>query len=399
MRRLSARWRTTLLATASVAVGLIGASVALVALLGHSLTASGDDLARSRLDDIATLASAGDLPRRAAGDRRRLRRPGGPCRRPRRGAAPSNITAAPRIAGFEPPDRGRTVRTVRGAPDDQETEDYRLWAARASTPEGPVTIYVGTTLESVHEVTGSLTRLLAWGVPVAVALLGLLTWVVVGRALRPVYVMRERQREFVANASHDLQSPLTVIRTELDVAARHPEATALPELVDTVRGETDRMERLVQDLLFLARTDDQPPPEEGLVDLDDVVLEEVARLDGGRIRVDSAGVSAAPVRGTRDELARLVRNLLANAEEHAESAVRVRTSRDNGDVVLEVADDGPGVAPENRDRVFERFYRGDASRSSSGTGLGLAIVRSVAEHHGGTVQVEGSCFEVRLPAG
>jgi signal transduction histidine kinase len=445
-RPLSVRLRATLLATLLVAVALVAASVALVVVLAHSLITSDDDLAKSRLDDLGALATSGSLPRvlPSIGDDSvaQVVRDDGLVV-----ASSSNITAADRIAHFTPPPGGHAVQTVRGAPDDRETEDYRLWAAGASTPEGPVTLYVGTSLESVHEVTGRLTRLLAWGVPVVVALLGLLTWLVVGRALRPVDRMRAqvseisdragdtrvplpgtrdelqrlaltmngmldrlegaavRQREFVANASHDLQSPLTVIRAELDVATTHPEATDWPQLVRTVRAEAERMERLVQDLLFLARTDDRPAPERGLVDLDDVVLEEVARLDPGPVRVETRGVSAAPVRGSRDELARLVRNLLANACAHARGAVTISTCREDGAQVLVVHDDGPGVPEQHRARVFERFFRTDDSRSrtAGGTGLGLAIVRSVAQSHGGSVRVDGegggARFEVRLPPG
>jgi signal transduction histidine kinase len=277
-------------------------------------------------------------------------------------------------------------------------------------------------------------------------LLGVATWLVIGRALRPVDRMRaqvaeiseraldrrvpqpgtrdelqrlaqtmnsmldrlesgsRRQREFVANASHDLQSPLTVVRAELDVATRHPEATSWPELVATVRAETDRMERLVQDLLYLARVDEAQaePVAATLVDLDVVALEEVTRIrQSTTVEIDSRHVSAAPVRGSVNDLSRLVRNLVANACTYATSRVTVSTSREDDHVLLVVADDGPGVPVAERDRVFDRFFRGDAARSAQGTGLGLSIVRSVADRYGGSVSVgdagPGARFEVRLP--
>ena len=311
-----------------------------------------------------------------------------------------------------------------------------------------MTVYVGSSLESAQEVTGRLTRLLWFGLPLVLALLAGAVWLVVGRTLRPVERIRAEvaeisaraldrrvplpgsgdevqrlaetmnemldrlesaalhQRDFVANASHDLQSPLSVIRTELDVAAAHPDTTRWPQTLQTLRVEADRMERLVRDLLFLARADETAPGTSGLVDLDDVVLEEVARIRTATTReIDTSAVSAAPVRGSRDDLARLVRNLLANACAHAASRVTVSTGQVGDAEVLVVEDDGPGVAVEHRARVFDRFYRADPvrSRDGGGTGLGLAIVRSVTEEHGGTVELDeagtGARFVVRLPVG
>lgn len=445
MNSRSVRLRATLGATLLAALALTAAGVALAAILQWNLTRSDDDLARSRLADIAGLAASGDLPEvlRAIGDDSvaQVVADDGTVL-----ARSPNILRAPRIAGFQP---GTTpvVSTVRG-PDDQETEDYRLWGQRAETPDGPVTAYVGSSLESAQEVTGRLTRLLLLGLPLVLALLAGTVWLVIGRTLRPVEQIRtevaeisERaldrrvplpgtgdevqrlaetmnqmldrlesaalhQRDFVANASHDLQSPLSVIRTELDVAAAHPDATDWSQTVQTLRVEADRMERLVRDLLFLARADTTPPPAPGLVDLDDVVLEEVARIrDATALEIDTSAVSAAPVRGSRDDLARLVRNLLANACAHAASRVVVTTGQVGDAEVLVVEDDGPGVAAEHRARVFDRFYRADPvrTRDGAGTGLGLAIVRSVTEEHGGTVELDeagdGARFVVRLPVG
>ena len=215
------------------------------------------------------------------------------------------------------------------------------------------------------------------------------------------------QRDFVANASHDLQSPLSVIRTELDVAAAHPDAT------DWSADRADAAGRGRPDGAAGARPavpgpgrHDAAAPTPGLVDLDDVVLEEVARVrDATALEIDTSAVSAAPVRGSRDDLARLVRNLLANACAHAASRVVVTTGQVGDAEVLVVEDDGPGVAAEHRARVFDRFYRADPvrTRDGAGTGLGLAIVRSVTEEHGGTVELDeagdGARFVVRLPVG
>ena len=164
------------------------------------------------------------------------------------------------------------------------------------------------------------------------------------------------------------------------------------------------MESLVHDLLFLAREDAEDTRPLKPVDLDDVVLEEVAGRRGTcAVEVHTEGVGAAPLLGHSDDLAWLVRNLLDNACDHASSRVDVTLATADGRVELTVADDGPGVAPDDRPRIFDRFYRSDAARSRhpSGTGLGLAIAVTVAEAHGGSIRLldgdDGTRFVVSLP--
>jgi len=181
-----------------------------------------------------------------------------------------------------------------------------------------------------------------------------------------------------------------------------------------VLEEVDGLQRLVDDLLLLARADADPVTAAtgDTVDLADVVLEEVHRLPSraGAPRVETAAVDPAVVRGHRDQLSRLVRNLLENAVRHATGVVEVTTGVDEGGewAVLTVADDGLGIPTADTERVFERFARVDDARSSGdgGTGLGLAIAREVAERHGGTIgllprgagPLPGACFEVSLPS-
>ena len=163
------------------------------------------------------------------------------------------------------------------------------------------------------------------------------------------------------------------------------------------------MERLVADLLFLARADEGASRAATVpVDLDDVVLSEAARIRGnGRLRVDTRAVSGAAVSGRPEDLTRVVRNLLDNAERYASSLVTVALTSDDGHATLVVQDDGPGIAAVDRERVFERFTRLDSSRSSPGTGLGLAIAREIVDAHGGTIHAEdgppGARLVVRLP--
>lgn len=219
-----------------------------------------------------------------------------------------------------------------------------------------------------------------------------------------------RQRAFVADASHDLRTPLTIIQGQLQVLARisDPDPEDVRRVSAQVTAATARMERLVDDLLLLARAD--------------------SKLEGARERVTLAPLLAAEVEGFQDasgrnfevgeitdrsveidpgEMARAISNLLSNAVAHTVSGGRIRVSAaDQGSrVVIAVEDDGPGVPPDMRDRIFDRFARLDSSRSSESgsSGLGLAIVKALAESHGGSVgcsdsPLGGARFTISLPA-
>lgn len=238
------------------------------------------------------------------------------------------------------------------------------------------------------------------------------------------------QRRFVSDASHELRSPLATMRQYAELAVTHPDAVPSAELGEVVRDEGERMQDLVEGLLLLARLDEDQRPPMRPVDLDDLVLRDAARFrqagrggngDGRRdvaagVRVDTVGVGAGRVLGNDRLLARVVRNLVDNAVRHADSVVVLRVAtvstgavgrgQEAGDRVLfTVADDGAGVPPEDRERIFDRFTRLDEGRArdAGGSGLGLAIVREVVEAHGGTVTVgentgQGAVFTVSLPA-
>ena len=211
----------------------------------------------------------------------------------------------------------------------------------------------------------------------------------------------ERQRRFMADVSHDLRSPLTAQRTQLEVALAHPDAVDDQQLLRELLAHVDEMDSLVGDLLFVV-TDDERPRTRQPLDLEDVVLEEAARVRRlGGPAVDTSAVSAAPVVGDPGELRRLVRNLVENAMTHAVSRIVLRASTDPAGVAVDVVDDGPGVAPGQEEAVFERFHRGDTARSTRGTGLGLSIARTIAERHGGTLSLvggpPGAHFRLVLP--
>jgi two-component system OmpR family sensor kinase len=202
-----------------------------------------------------------------------------------------------------------------------------------------------------------------------------------------------RQRAFASDASHELRTPLTVIRGQLEVLARYPDPTTedVRRVEDLVRTEIMRMERLVEDLLVLARADEAAFLRRRAVDLEPFCrdLVEAFRATADR-RFEMTAVPAGSLDADPDRLAQALRNLLRNAIEHTGPGGLIRLSAGRGaggTVTLAVEDDGPGIPAAQRERVFDRFHRTDSSRNRArgGAGLGLAIVRAVAEAHGGTV--------------
>jgi two-component system OmpR family sensor kinase len=198
---------------------------------------------------------------------------------------------------------------------------------------------------------------------------------------------REAERRFVGDASHELRTPLTALRGNIDYLARHgPDDTLLAEL----ENDATRLSELLDDLLALAREDAASPARGERIDLAEIAR---AAADDGT-QVDAASVI---VLGERPALERATGNLLRNARRHGRGTVTVDVRREGDRALLTVADEGPGLAPEQAAHAFERFWRGETSRGE-GSGLGLAIVRAIAERHGGRVTVEGSRFTIDLPA-
>jgi signal transduction histidine kinase len=219
------------------------------------------------------------------------------------------------------------------------------------------------------------------------------------------------QRAFVADASHELRTPLTVIRGQLEVLAaqRDPSGEEVRRVEGLVQAEISRISRLVDDLLLLAKTEQIEFLRVEAIDLPAYVGE---LWDGMSLlaqrRFELGAVPHGTLRADPDRLAQALRNLLGNAIDHTapdRGLVRLRVSTlSGGRVAFVVEDDGPGIAPDQRERVFNRFHRMDEARdrASGGTGLGLAIVRAIADAHGGTVTAGsspegGARFELRLP--
>jgi signal transduction histidine kinase len=217
----------------------------------------------------------------------------------------------------------------------------------------------------------------------------------------------DRQARFVSDASHELRTPIAVIRHELEIALRGDGADWNVVAADVLEEDL-RMQRLVDDLLVLARRDASVTPHDlttlPLVDLDDVVLTEAHRVRSSKV-VRTGGVSAGQVRGDADQLSRVVRNLVDNALHHAVSTVEIHLNGVDGTVQLIVDDDGEGVDEADRNTIFERFGRVDESRTrgNGGSGLGLAIVTELVAGHSGTIdvgkspQLGGARFTITLP--
>jgi two-component system, OmpR family, sensor kinase len=214
-----------------------------------------------------------------------------------------------------------------------------------------------------------------------------------------------RQREFVADASHELRTPLTSVLANLELLEEELTGEQRDTAASALRSSR-RMRRLVADLLLLARADAGRQAPHQAVDLSEVVTDAAAELEpvAGDHEISVSAPGGMHVAGARDELHRLVLNLMENALRHTDpgTAVEATVERSNGAVVLAVEDDGPGIPLELREKVFERFYRGSGDRSGS-SGLGLSIVRAVAESHKGSVRLEepldgrGARFVVRIP--
>ncbi|MER5519817.1 HAMP domain-containing sensor histidine kinase [Streptomyces sp. NPDC002763] len=215
-----------------------------------------------------------------------------------------------------------------------------------------------------------------------------------------------QQRRFVADAAHELRSPLTTLLASLEVALAYPERTDWPAAATTAARQTRRLQSLAEDLLLLARLDTRTPttgPE--TVDLAALAsrLTEQYLLPERPLTLTCDSTAPAHAHGNPDEYERLLRNLIDNAARHAAHRIQITIRNQDDWIVLTVHDDGPGVPTEDAERVFERFVRLDDARSRDhgGTGLGLAIARDLAHRHRGTLTLTprtlGACFQLRLP--
>lgn len=346
------------------------------------------------------------------------------------------------------PAPGSDSRSAVLPPARPGAERRAVVAVEAPGPRGahdPHTVYAMTVLGDVDAADRAVALGLLAGAPPLIAFSAALAWWVTGQALRPVAAIRTelaavtaseldrrvpdpggadeiaqlartvnstldrlersdaRQRQFTADASHELRNPLAAVRSRLEVALRDPDR----ESVAAALADTERLQGIAADLLLLARLDGGPAPRTEPVDLALLAAEAVARRPGPRVALRLEAPAPVPAAGDPARLERALANLVDNALRYARDEVTVRASSSgDGWALLEVTDDGPGIPEADRDRVFERFVRLDADRgrASGGTGLGLAIAREIARSHGGdlralppTAGASGARLELRVP--
>ncbi|MFG3440998.1 sensor histidine kinase [Nonomuraea sp. NPDC047897] len=442
----SIRARLTTVATLVAAVAFTTTSSVALATVPGSLR----DVVRTGLEvavgQVAEQARAGQLPAHlqtpSSLQLLQVVSPGGDVI-----AATPGRPGEPHLAAIRParPGVAHVTEHVLHRAGDREHHHCMVVAMRVRTPDGPVTVYGAASLNRVNASLAALYALVFLGTPLMLAGVAGITWLIVGSALRPVERIRselteitgkdlsrrvpvpdtgdeitrlarttnatldrlersaETQRRFVADASHELRSPITGLRTRLEFATTYPDETDWTVTGAGALESAERLTGIIDELLMLARLDAGVTPERVVVDVCRLVGEQVRRRAGGRVAVVAAPCRPAPVLGSAVQLDRLLTNLLDNATRHAAGRVEVVVGEDGGEVVVTVTDDGPGIAPEDRERIFERFTRLAAARAldRGGTGLGLPLSREIAVAHGGglvlTDRRPGSCFAVRLP--
>lgn len=441
MQSLSIRSRITVLATSVVALVLISAGVVLVVVQQTSLTNNLDTSLMQRADDIEALLEADSPPEELSqagteGFAQLVSEEGEVI------VATPNLTPGDPLPIVIPPGETEITRIIEGLEVDDDR--FRVLSRHV---EGVGVVHVGRTYDDISESVAGLVTSLLVGIPVVTALMGMLVWGMVGRTLQPVEEIRAevadlgstdlhrrvpgtgsgdeidrlagtmnqmlqrvetsvlRQQRFVADASHELRNPLTRIRTALEVELASGEEPGT-ELLEEVLEEVVGLQAMVEDLLYLARADaGHGKPKLRRVDLDDVVIRDARAVRSRqRVEIDSSRVSGAQVWGDPGQLSRAIRNLLANAERHADHRVKLGLAEQDGFAVLTVSDDGHGIPAEQRELIFERFARLDEARGvdSGGTGLGLAIAREIAEAHNGSLHLvandsPGATFVLEIP--
>ncbi len=291
------------------------------------------------------------------------------------------------------------------------SQDFLVYTAPLVSPSGSV---VGAVQTSISEHQYEQTMNLLLRSLIIVALLGILgsaavSLALVGRALRPIRAAMQRQRDFVADAAHELRTPLAIQRTVAEIGMAEPTTEELQSSVAQMLGENRHLTRLVEDLSLLARTDTGVVAiERKPVDLSTLVAqtaEEIGYLAADRgITLDAHVEEGVTVSGDILRLRQLLLILLDNALKHTpeDGVASVRLDAHGGRARMEVADSGPGIRPEDVPHIFDRFYRADQARTGEGTGLGLAIARWIVGAHAGqitagNVSPHGAVFTVTLP--
>lgn len=358
---------------------------------------------------------------------------------PEQGKGTTNLSPASPNAGWQPTESAATKAGVS--------------TASVLTPEGEYLLQATPDLSSVNTALSTIIRLLLPGIPLVLLLVAALTWIAMGRALRPVEAIRAefaeitthdlhrrvpdpdsgdevsrlagtmnttldqlqravaRLRTFTSDASHELRSPLTTLRTRLELAVARPEQADWLHTGREALHDAEQLQEIVEDLLMLARLDAGEMHGRELILLTELVRSVAdERVLNRQLIVHDLSEPPARVLGSRIALARLLANLMDNAARHTRTTVEITVQTQGDHLVVEVSDDGDGIPPQDRERVFDRFTRLDSARArgnagTAGTGLGLAIARDIAAAHGGTLtaaapapgHVPGARLQLALP--
>ena len=412
MSRLPIRLRLSLVFALTMAVVLAAVGVFLYANLRSALTEQIEDSLEVRLDELAALVRSGSADGKLPGDEDRFAQ-----------VRDQNGTVVSASAGFgsDPPENSRVL----------------------TRKVGDFTIAAGASLEDRDGALATLLALLLIGGPVALALATLAGYRLAGAALRPVESMRReaaeissatsgrrlpvpeaqdevrrlgetlnemlarldegllRERRFVADAGHELRTPLALLRTEFELALRRPRSSEELELaIRSATEEVERLIRLAEALLVLDRSGEAAPRHAELDARE--LLDAVARRFAARAAEEGRAIEVhggATFHGDRDRLEQALGSLVDNALTHGGGAVRLEAGHEGDSVALRVADEGQGFSPDFLPQAFERFSRADMARTTGGAGLGLAIVDAVARAHGGLASAAGATVTLLLPAG
>jgi signal transduction histidine kinase len=344
-----------------------------------------------------------------------------------------------------PPGASSPIR-LKGA-DGVIADDVRVAADRYTVHGESVLVVAASPTGILSSINAEFTYRLIFGFPIILVLAALAVWILVGRALGPVERIRtaasaitsadlsrrvpepgtedevghlaqtmnqmlarledsaRRQRTFVADASHELRSPVAAIRTTLDVALAHPDTAPWPTIAARAAQQGERLEQLLQQLLLLAKADEHTlAGHRRPVDIHQLLREVAGTTRTNHVTVRLALTGDAIVPGNSGTLGRLFRNVLENAVRYAASTVTVTTDVTPTTVDVRIADDGPGIPEADHERVFDRFVRLDSSRdrATGNSGLGLAIAREIATSHDGSIRVEdaavsGAHVLIQLP--
>jgi signal transduction histidine kinase len=474
--RRSLRARLTLTAAAGLALALAGVATLLIVTLGLALNRGLDDSARQTAQEVAALLDANRLPDPvpiAAGT-----------------AVVQVVDAQGRIVAasagadrlvplLSPAEASSVARTSSGmmlnGPPYGIPEVLRVVAVPGRHGE---TVIAAVSYSAVRDSLVTVAHSLLVGTPALLLLMTWVIWLITGSTLRPIAALRrgaeevtatgvpwglpvpeardevhslavtlndmlsrldaarQRQRQLVSDTAHELRSPIASIRTQLEVALDHPDSQEWEQTARDALADTLRLSRLAEDLLVLARLEEQAgqagaralaaaraaapaadraaapadpaprPPDAGTVDLADLAVGTVAGYAQARVPVSADAPGPCPVTGDAEGLRRMLVNLIDNALRYARSHVTVAVSPGDGSALVTVTDDGPGIAPEDMERAFDRFTTLDDARArnsddAGGAGLGLAIVRATAIAHGGTAWLEdagpGLRAAVQLP--